>query len=626
MAELTREVQTTALNGIIPNGTARWLALLTTLPDADGDGAVEATGFGYARVSHSAWIDEFVDDVVYRKNDGTIEFAELTGDIDGIVGWALYDASTAGNLVASGTINNFDGDADTRDLRARDVPRVIDQELRIATAATSDLTWAAYSAAEANFWTGLAYSPSLERYVAVSSSGTNRVMTSDDGGETWTARSASAANTWNDVCWADSLGLFVAISNDGTNRVMTSPTGVTWTAQTSVAGAWQSICWSEDQGRLVAVANSGTTRVMVSDDGETWTGHSAAAANAWHDVIWADGISKYVAVSTDGTNRVMTSDDGETWVAKTAAAANAWYAVAWSYDLSRLCAVGISGANRVMTSDDAGETWTARTASAAEQWKDIVWVEEWQLFLAVGLSTANTMFSPDGVTWTTIVSAESSGWQAVVWAPEFLSCCTVSATGTNRVQVIGSEFVVGDTAGELDVVDEQSLSKLQALLPPGAAWNRDPGTEQTTFLRALSYEFSRLWKRFLVLLEELDPRTTKEMLEDHERVYGLPDECAQPDTIEGRRAALHGKMLGHLSPSIANIVATAASVGYTITITEYKRAQMFTCVSPCNAPLYTRQWMFVWTVTGASGDVDDVLECVLDGITPDHTLMDFQVA
>ena len=63
-----------------------------------------------------------------------------------------------------------------------------------ATPARADgETWTAQAAAEANSWLSVAYGNGL--WVAVATSGTNRVMTSPDG-ETWTARAAAEAHSW----------------------------------------------------------------------------------------------------------------------------------------------------------------------------------------------------------------------------------------------------------------------------------------------------------------------------------------------------------------------------------------------------------------------------------------------
>jgi hypothetical protein len=45
----------------------------------------------------------------------------------------------------------------------------------------------------------------------------------------WTARTAAELNSWLSITYGN--GLFVAVSTDGTNRVMTSPDGITWAAR-----------------------------------------------------------------------------------------------------------------------------------------------------------------------------------------------------------------------------------------------------------------------------------------------------------------------------------------------------------------------------------------------------------
>ncbi len=189
------------------------------------------------------------------------------------------------------------------------------------------------------------------------------------------------------------------------------------------------------------------------------------------------------------------------------------------------------------------------------------------------------------------------------------------------VDIYASSLTPCISAGEIDCVDEVSLARLQDLMPPGVAWNRDAGTNLTDLLRALAYAFSRVKKRGLDLLEEVDPRTTAEMLGDWERVFGLPDECEQPETVAGRRAALLGKMRGFGDPTIANITALALALGYVIIIHEYKRADMFVCTSDCQDSLFTDQWMFVWHVTTSAGETDEQLECALDGFHPLHTVL-----
>jgi hypothetical protein len=100
---------------------------------------------------------------------------------------------------------------------------------------------------------------------------TEKATASD--GVTWTSRTSAADNSWLSVVCGESNGecIFVAVASSGTDRVMTSPDGITWTSRTSaVNNSWGAIAYGN--GLFVAVATSGTgNRVMTSPDGHTAT-------------------------------------------------------------------------------------------------------------------------------------------------------------------------------------------------------------------------------------------------------------------------------------------------------------------------------------------------------------------
>lgn len=153
-----------------------------------------------------------------------------------------------------------------------------------STAHAATFAWTAQTAAEDNSWQSVVYGEGI--FVAVSSNGTNRVMTSPDG-VTWTSRSApedTADSTWKSVAYCN--GTFVAVANGGTTKVMTSPDGITWTAQTPAEdNSWQSVSYGN--GTFVAVADTGTNRVMTSPDGVTWTPHLVTATAANSSTVFA---------------------------------------------------------------------------------------------------------------------------------------------------------------------------------------------------------------------------------------------------------------------------------------------------------------------------------------------------
>lgn len=80
---------------------------------------------------------------------------------------------------------------------------------------------------------------------------------------------------------------------------------------------------------------------------------------------------------------------------------------------------------------------------------------------------------------------------------------------------------------------------LQALLPPGSIWRRDLNGILAELLLAAGDEMARVDARGVDLLNEADPRTTKELLPDFERVLGLPS----TGTLDARRAIVTALLL-----------------------------------------------------------------------------------
>lgn len=136
------------------------------------------------------------------------------------------------------------------------------------------------------------------------------------------------------------------------------------------------------------------------------------------------------------------------------------------------------------------------------------------------------------------------------------------------------------------------LSQMQALLPQGPAWTREPGWLLARLLEGLSEEFARVDAGAGQLLTEADPRTVYDLLLDWERVTGI----VPPDgsTIDQRRAALTAKLTDRGGQSRAYFIALAARLGFEgTTITEY---QQMNCIGDCEDVLYSLVDAFVWTI------------------------------
>ncbi|MDP1688979.1 MAG: tail fiber domain-containing protein [bacterium] len=155
------------------------------------------------------------------------------------------------------------------------------------------------------------------------------VMTSPDG-INWTLRDTPANNQWFSIIYGN--GLFVAVASSGAQRVMYSLDGINWSFPITNPPQilWNSVTYGN--GLFVAVAGNGSpNQAMTSPDGGRtipWISSITPVNNAWNSVTYGNGL--FVAVAPTGTgNRVMTSSDGINWTLRNSAADNAWDSVTY---------------------------------------------------------------------------------------------------------------------------------------------------------------------------------------------------------------------------------------------------------------------------------------------------------
>jgi uncharacterized protein YmfQ (DUF2313 family) len=174
--------------------------------------------------------------------------------------------------------------------------------------------------------------------------------------------------------------------------------------------------------------------------------------------------------------------------------------------------------------------------------------------------------------------------------------------------------------------------------PRGLAWPRDPSTLQGKLRISLTPEFERLELRIRDLFNEVDPRTTVELLADFERVLGLPDNCgAPPTTLEQRRQAVITKMTAIGGQDKQYFIDLAAAYGFSISIEEYLP---FDCERYCDELLYDEPWAYTFKVIAPALTVrdmtcesfcdeylttwgNDILECLINRYKPAHLIAIF---
>lgn len=184
---------------------------------------------------------------------------------------------------------------------------------------------------------------------------------------------------------------------------------------------------------------------------------------------------------------------------------------------------------------------------------------------------------------------------------------------------------------------------LQELLPAGSAWPRDEDAILTKVLGGVAPSLARVHNRALDLIEEADPRTTREMIDDWERCCGLPDECtpANATTLQERRAAVVAKLTYRGAQDTAYFEALAGSLGYAVAIEEFRPfvCGLSRCGDRLNGGHEVRYYWRVrileprvtWFRTGVSSPPERLgkinyaedLECILNRLKPAHTYLVF---
>lgn len=336
---------------------------------------------------------------------------------------------------------------------------------------TPSITWTARTSAATNVWNSITYGNGV--YCAVASSGTNRVMVSNNG-STWSLSTSGVLSTvnWSAVAYGDTIDYgptLVAVGNAGSSstRVMSSSSAL----PTTLGRVWQVSPvqpGSSNNFNAIAYGNQyfvavGPSVTAYSNSGGTnWTVVTPPNTNVWTSVAFAtlsDGTDIFVAVSSSGIgNRVMRSTDyGTSWTSHTSAADLTWRSVAFGNGL--FVAVSSDGSgSQVMTSPD-GIAWTLRSTPVANEWMCVTYSPgNGGLWVALARTGTNNrcMTSVDGITWTARSTTNvNNDWLSVVYSPQDRQLVAVAYNTLNIAggQVMTSPGIVVSNLMVCDVVN-----------------------------------------------------------------------------------------------------------------------------------------------------------------------------
>jgi uncharacterized protein YmfQ (DUF2313 family) len=184
------------------------------------------------------------------------------------------------------------------------------------------------------------------------------------------------------------------------------------------------------------------------------------------------------------------------------------------------------------------------------------------------------------------------------------------------VELYATDEAASSDDGSFDIVTEDYAIVIPQFLPRGPAWNFKIGGIAHKLIRAISLELSRVERRGLELIEEMDPRTCQELLEDWERALGLPALCqggTSPTSLDKRREAIHAKLTSRPFGNAPFFLDLASKLGYPNAELRYE-GDPLTCIDPCIDSLrgYEGGWLEAWTlVANTSTENDATLTCLV---------------
>ncbi|EEY9365052.1 DUF2313 domain-containing protein, partial [Escherichia coli] len=167
------------------------------------------------------------------------------------------------------------------------------------------------------------------------------------------------------------------------------------------------------------------------------------------------------------------------------------------------------------------------------------------------------------------------------------------------------------------------------LLPSGIAWSRLPDSVQHRLIRGLAQAYRKSDADACALITGAFPETADALTDEWYASLGLNDECgtqaSTTDPAQARKFIL-AKLLSTGGQSVAYFTELAATMGYSISIREYRTPL---CGFSWSGHLLSDDNRFNWTVVVAPPG-DEVttsrayLECLFRRYAPAHTLVTFE--
>lgn len=159
---------------------------------------------------------------------------------------------------------------------------------------------------------------------------------------------------------------------------------------------------------------------------------------------------------------------------------------------------------------------------------------------------------------------------------------------------------------------EAWTSSLQQQTPRGLAWPSAVTSDLYKYIKGYAPRLAAAENNADLLLLEMRPETTVQLLPEREKYLGLPECNIDNQNFESRRQAAIEKDHRKGGLQTWNVEKLAADLGYTISVDELFPHH---CLRGCTYPLYEEKYRHILRVT-VYKITDAYMTCLDDVLTP----------
>jgi alpha-tubulin suppressor-like RCC1 family protein len=274
---------------------------------------------------------------------------------------------------------------------------------------TNGINWTANSALlpSTGIYT-IDYSPSLNILIASGFGSSNNYHTSSDGGLTWTSRTLIASgvsyNITNHTCitWINQLNMFIMFQIS-TSTYYYSYDGLTWNASVfqffgttrtfTLRNITSRPIWISKFNKLYLISSNNldeNCEIYESTDGINWTNYYQITSKnlSYNNLCWSSAKNTLISFGNNTNTKLL----GEPFIVL-----NKYIESNINYNISAINKLNLPSTTVL---NESINTWVSRT-STDNNWNSICYSEDLNLYAAVASSGTNRiMTSPDSVTWT----------------------------------------------------------------------------------------------------------------------------------------------------------------------------------------------------------------------------------